>query len=76
MKLTDKENLEFMANEERTTADAELQKRRKEVEKIANLSIQTILVTMPQAIKNLQNAYEKLNMVEAKVEYEIIQKRK
>lgn len=76
MKLTDKENLEFMNNEERVAADAELQKRRKEVEEIAKLSTQTILVTMPQAIKNLQQAYENLIVVEAKIEDEIIQKRK
>ena len=75
MKLTDKENYEFMANEERVAADKEMRERKKEVERIAGLSIETILVTMPQAVKNLQNAYEKLNIVEAKVENEIIQKR-
>ncbi len=76
MKLTDKENLEFMKNGERMAADTELQKRRKEVEEIAKLSTQTILVTIPQAIKNLQQAYENLIVVEAKIEDEIIQKRK
>lgn len=76
MKLTDKENLEFMNNEERVAAVTELQKRRKEVEEIAKLSTQTILVTMPQAIKNLQQAYENLIVIEAKIEDEIIQKRK
>lgn len=75
MKLTDKENYEFMANKERVTADKEMRERKKEVERIAGLSIETIIVTMPQAVKNLQNAYEKLNIVEAKVENEIIQKR-
>lgn len=75
MKLTDKENYEFMENEERVAADKEMRERKKEVERIAGLSIETILVTMPQAVKNLQNAYEKLNIVEAKVENEIIQKR-
>lgn len=29
MKLTDKENLEFMTNEERIAADAELRKKKK-----------------------------------------------
>lgn len=76
MKLTEKENYEFMTNEERMAADKEMRERRKEVERIASLSIQTIIVTMPQAVKNLQNAYEKLNIVEAKVENEIIQKRR
>ena len=52
-----------------------MRERKKEVERIAGLSIETIIVTMPQAVKNLQNAYEKLNIVEAKVENEIIQKR-
>lgn len=75
MKLTDKENYEFMANKERAAADKEMRERKKEVERIAGLSIETIIVTMPQAVKNLQNAYEKLNIVEAKVENEIIQKR-
>lgn len=75
MKLTDKENYEFMANEERVAADKEMRERKKEVEKIAGLSIEIIITTMPQAVKNLQNAYEKLNIVEAKVENEIIQKR-
>ena len=75
MKLTDKENYEFMANKERVAADKEMRERTKEVERIAGLSIETIIVTMPQAVKNLQNAYEKLNIVEAKVENEIIQKR-
>ena len=56
-------------------ADKEMRERKKEVERIAGLSIETIIVTMPQAVKNLQNAYEKLNIVEAKVENEIIQKR-
>ena len=55
--------------------DKEMRERKKEVERIAGLSIETIIVTMPQAVKNLQNAYEKLNIVEAKVENEIIQKR-
>ena len=75
MKLTDKENYKFMANKERVAADKEMRERKKEVERIAGLSIETIIVTMPQAVKNLQNAYEKLNIVEAKVENEIIQKR-
>ena len=64
-----------MANKERVAADKEMRERKKEVERIAGLSIETIIVTMPQAVKNLQNAYEKLNIVEAKVENEIIQKR-
>lgn len=76
MKLTDKENYEFMANKERVAADKEMRERKKEVERIAGLSIETIIVTMPQAVKNLQNAYEKLNIVEAKVENEIIQKKR
>lgn len=75
MKLTDKENYEFMANEERVAADKEMRERKKEVEKIAGLSIEIIITTMPQAVKNLQNAYGKLNIVEAKVKNEIIQKR-
>ena len=41
MKLTDKENLEFMTNEERIAADAELRKKRREVEEIARFSTQT-----------------------------------
>ena len=73
--FTVEENLEFMTNEERISADKELRERKKEVEIIAGLSIQTILTTMPQAVKNLQRAYEHLNIIEAKLENEIITRR-
>lgn len=76
MKLTNKENIEFMGNQERAKAVAELKERKEEVEKIAKLSTKTILITMPQAVKNLQRAYENLIMIETKIENEIIQKRK
>ena len=76
MKLTNKENIEFMGNLERVKAVAELKERKEEVEKIAKLSTETILITMPQAVKNLQRAYENLVMIETKIENEIIQKRK
>lgn len=76
MKLTNKENIELMGNLERVKAVAELKERKEEVEKIAKLSTETILITMPQAVKNLQRAYENLIMIETKIENEIIQKRK
>lgn len=76
MKLTNKENIELMGNLERAKAVAELKERKEEVEKIAKLSTETILITMPQAVKNLQRAYENLVMIETKIENEIIQKRK
>jgi hypothetical protein len=76
MKLTNKENIELMGNLERVKAVAELKERKEEVEKIAKLSTETILITMPQAVKNLQRAYENLVMIETKIENEIIQKRK
>lgn len=65
-----------MGNLERVKAVAELKERKEEVEKIAKLSTETILITMPQAVKNLQRAYENLVMIETKIENEIIQKRK
>ncbi|MCD7836117.1 MAG: hypothetical protein LUG83_05655 [Lachnospiraceae bacterium] len=70
------EYIQFMQNAERMEAEAEVQKRKKEVKEIAKLATETILVTMPPAISNLQQAYEKLIAVEAKIEDEIIQKRK
>lgn len=76
MKLNDKENLEFMRNPERLKAEAEMRKAEKHIQEIAECSIQTILVKMPQALKNLQQAYEEYNITEAKLEYGIIERRK
>lgn len=75
MKLNDKENLEFMRNPERLEAEAKMRKAEKHIKEIADCSIQTILVTMPQALKKLQQAYEEFNIIEARLEYEIIERR-
>ena len=57
-------------------AEAKMRKAEKHIKEIAECSIQTILVTMPQALKKLQQTYEELNIIEAKLEYEITERRK
>ena len=75
-KLTDEEDIEYMNNKERIAAYDDMKKWEKEIKEIAKLPIQTILRTMPWALKKLELACENYNIVEAKIEYEIIQRRK
>lgn len=70
MKLSDEKNLEFMNNKERLEADARLRKALKHIEEIKTLSAQTILICMPPALKELSEAYENLNIIEARLEFE------
>lgn len=70
--MTNEQNFLFMNNKERLAADSELRSAIKGVQGIQNLSAQTILICMPQALKRLDKAYNNLNVVEAKVEMEIL----
>lgn len=71
MKLSDEKNLEFMNNKERLNADARLRKAIKHIEDIKTLSAETILICMPPALNELSEAYENLNRIEARLEYEL-----
>ena len=70
MKLNDEYNLKFMNHP--IAADDRLRKALKHIEDIKTLSAQTILTCMPPALAELQNAYENLNIIEAKIEYEFL----
>ena len=72
MKLNDKNNLKFMNHPDRIVADNRLRKALKNIEEIKTLSAQTILICMPPALKELQNAYENLNAIEARIEVELL----
>ena len=72
MKLNDEYNLKFMNHPGRIAADDRLRKALKHIEDIKTLSAQTILTCMPPALAELQNAYENLNIIEAKIKYEFL----
>lgn len=72
MKLNDEYNLKFMNHPERVAADNRLRKALKHIEGIKTLSAQTILICMPPALKELESAYENLNVVEARLETELL----
>ncbi len=72
MKLNNEYNLKFMNHPERVAADKRLRKTLKHIEEIKTLSAQTILTCMPPALKELESAYENLNIVEAKIEIELL----
>lgn len=72
MKLNDEYNLKFMNHPERVAADSRLRKALKRIDGIKTLSAQTILICMPPALKELQEAYENLNVVEARIETELL----
>lgn len=72
MKMTDRQNLEFMNHPKRIEAQTRLNKALKHIREIECLSAQTVLTLMPPAIKELSEAYENLNVVEATLEYEIL----
>lgn len=61
-----------MNHPDRISADNRLRKALKHIEGIKTLSAQTILICMPPALKELQNAYENLNIVEARIESELL----
>ena len=69
--LTDAQNIEFMNHPERVAAQKRLNKAREHIEGIKTLSAQSILCTMPQALRELSEAYESLLSTEARLEIEI-----
>lgn len=73
MKLSDEKNLLFFNDARRIEADARLRKALKNIRDIQTLSAQTILICMPPALKELQEAYENLNVIEAIIEDELKQ---
>ena len=72
MKLNDEYNLKFMNHPDRVDADNRLRNALKHIEEIKTLSAQTILICMPPALKELQSAYENLNVIEARIEMELL----
>ena len=74
MKMTDEQNLKFMNDKRRVDAQEKLDNAVEHIKGIQTLSAQTILIYMPQALKKLSEAYENLNVIEAQVEAEIINK--
>lgn len=73
-KMTDKQNLMFMNNKERLDAEKKLKDALENVRNIQPLSAQTILICMPPALKKLNQAYDNLIAVEARIEDEILNK--
>lgn len=73
MKLNDEYNLKFMNHPDRLAADSRLRKSLKRIEEIKVLSAQTILACIPPALKELQDAYENLNITEARIELELLE---
>lgn len=68
--MNDEQNLKFMNHPERLKAEDELKKALKNIRDIQTLSAQTVLIYMPPALKRLEEAYENLNILEAKLEQE------
>lgn len=73
MKLNDENNLRFFNHPDRIDADERLRKALKHIEGIKTLSAQTILTCMPPALKELADAYENLNITEARIEAELLE---
>ena len=69
--MTDEQNARFMKDPRRVAAQKELDDLMQRLREEKTMSAQTVLVTIPQLIKKISKAYEKLQTVEATIEREI-----
>ncbi len=72
-RLNDEQNLRFMNDPARLTAENEQRAALEEIRGISTLmSVQTVLICMPAALKRLEVARDKLITVEAQLEHDIL----
>jgi hypothetical protein len=75
LEKTDEEYDAFRSDPEKITAENNLQAQVEEVQKIANRGAFSILMCMPKALKNLELALYELEVINARLENEIVGKR-
>lgn len=72
-RMNDEQNLRFMTNPVRLAAEDEQRAALEEIRGISTLmSVQTVLICMPAALKRLEAARNKLITVEAQLEHDIL----
>ena len=66
--MTDAQTIRYATDPNRMAAAERLLKAKRRIEELAPLPIQTVLTYMPQALKDLLDAYEALTIAEAQAE--------